>query len=212
MTGSGREPAVVRSFEPMTIRARQGEAADTILIERCLAGDDAAWEVLVRRYANLVYAIASRGGLDADEAADAFQSVFVIVWRNLELLDEPQAFPGWLATIARRETWRLARGKARSRKRADQLAADPTADALPSNPARADEVLERAESGALLQHAVEGLEERCREMLRILFWELPTPPYEEVAERLGIPLGSLGPTRGRCLEKLRRRLADLGFP
>jgi RNA polymerase sigma factor (sigma-70 family) len=192
-------------------RARTGETPDTVLISRCVEGDEAAWESLVRRYANLVYAIASRSGLSDDEAADAFQAVFVIVWRNLDLLDEPQAFAGWLATIARRETWRIARGRRRTRERVEQMAADPAGEALPGKPAPADEALDRAERAALVQHAVEGLDGRCREMLTILFWETPTPPYEEVAGRIGMPLGSLGPTRARCLEKLRRRLEEAGL-
>lgn len=192
-------------------RARTGETPDTVLISRCVEGDEGAWESLVRRYANLVYAIASRAGLSDDEAADAFQAVFVIVWRNLDLLDEPQAFAGWLATIARRETWRIARGRRRRRERVEQMAADPAGEVLPAMPAPADEALDRAERAALVQHAVEGLDGRCREMLTILFWETPTPPYEEVAGRIGMPLGSLGPTRARCLEKLRSRLEEAGF-
>ena len=192
-------------------RARTGETPDTVLISRCVEGDEGAWESLVRRYANLVYAIASRAGLSDDEAADAFQAVFVIVWRNLDLLDEPQAFAGWLATIARRETWRIARGRRRRRERVEQMAADPAGEVLPAMPAPADEALDRAERAALVQHAVEGLDGRCREMLKILFWETPTPPYEEVAGRIGMPLGSLGPTRARCLEKLRSRLEEAGF-
>ena len=195
----------------MTDRTRQEETSDVALIERCLEGNEAAWEALVRRYSNLVFAIASRSGLSEDEVADAFQAVFVIVWRNLALLDEPQAFPGWLATIARREAWRVARGSARRRERAERMGSDPTGYALPRSPARADEAVESAENAALVQQAVEGLDERCREMLTLLFWESPSPSYEKIAERLGLPLGSLGPTRGRCLEKLRRRLDEAGF-
>lgn len=198
------------SLVPMA-RARTDETPDTVLIERCLEGDEAAWEALVGRYANLVYAIAARGGLSDDEVADAFQTVFVIVWRNLDLLGEPQAFAGWLATIARRETWRIVRGRKRREERSERMAADPSGDALPGRPADADEALDRAERAALVQQAVEGLDERCREMLTILFWEMPTPPYEEIAQRIGMPLGSLGPTRGRCLEKLRHRLEEAGF-
>jgi DNA-directed RNA polymerase specialized sigma24 family protein len=91
------------------------------------------------------------------------------------------------------------------------MAADPSGDALPGRPADAGEALDRAERAALVQQAVEALDERCREMLTILFWETPTPPYEEIAKRIGMPLGSLGPTRGRCLEKLRHRLEEAGF-
>jgi RNA polymerase sigma factor (sigma-70 family) len=189
----------------------QESVPDPALVERCLAGDEGAWEALVRRYANLVYAIAGRAGLSGDEAADVFQAVFVIVWRSLDLLAEPQAIPGWLATIARRETWRVARGRARRARSEERMASDPSAGILPSRPARADEELESVERAALVQHAVAALDERCRELLTILFWETPNPSYEDVAARLGMPLGSLGPTRGRCLEKLRGRLSELGF-
>lgn len=192
-------------------RAHQEGIIESALIERCLEGDEAAWEALVRRYANLVYAIAGRSGLSEDEIADAFQSVFVIVWRNLELLSDPAAFAGWLTTIAKRETWRLGRARARQAAREDRMASDPTVQVLPSRHARADEIVEAAERAAVVQHAVEALDPRCREILTLLFWENPAPSYEEVAERLGMPLGSLGPTRGRCLEKLRARLADAGF-
>jgi len=188
------------------------ETSDVSLIGRCLAGEDAAWEALVRRYANLVHGIASRSGLSGDESADAFQAVFLIVWRNLALLEEPEAFAGWVATIARREAWRLARHRARGAERAERMAADSTADVLPARPPRGDEALEAAERAALVQHAVESLDERCRALLTLLFWETPTPSYDEIAERIGMPLGSLGPTRGRCLEKLRGRLAEVGFP
>ena len=91
------------------------------------------------------------------------------------------------------------------------MASDPSAGVLPSRPARADEALESAERAALVQHAVAGLDERCRELLTVLFWETPIPSYDDLAERLGMPIGSLGPTRGRCLEKLRGRLVELGF-
>jgi RNA polymerase sigma factor (sigma-70 family) len=192
-------------------RAEPAETPDHELIRRCLEGDEAAWGELVRRYANLVYALASRAGLSDDEVADTFQDVFTIVWRNLDLLSDPAAFPGWLSTIARREAWRSSRRRSRTADRERRAASDPTGDALPWQSPRADEASEREERAALVRHAVERLDERCRAMLTMLFWEQPTPAYDEVAERLGMPLGSLGPTRGRCLEKLRERLEEVGF-
>jgi DNA-directed RNA polymerase specialized sigma24 family protein len=91
------------------------------------------------------------------------------------------------------------------------MTADPTAHVLPSSASRADESVEGAERAALVGHAVERMDARCRELLRMLFWETPSPSYEEAATRLGMPLGSLGPTRGRCMEKLRAALSELGF-
>lgn len=195
----------------MTRRAEPATVPDHELIRRCLEGDESAWSALVRRYANLVHALASRAGLSDDEVADTFQTVFTIVWRNLELLEERRAFAGWIATIARREAWRTARQGARDRARAEKAAADPGGEVLPSRSPGADEEIERAERAALVQHAVGRLDERCRQLLTMLFWENPTPVYETVAERLEMPLGSLGPTRARCLEKLRERLEEVGF-
>lgn len=195
----------------MGSRADTTPVPDQELIRRCLESDEAAWDALVRRYSNLVYALVSRTGLSDDEAADTFQSVFTIVWRNLELLEERRAFAGWISTIARREAWRMARKHAREKAKTERMAVDPGGEALPSPSALADEELERAERAALVQHAVGRLDERCRRMLTMLFWESPTPAYEVVAERLDMPLGSLGPTRGRCLEKLRERLEEVTF-
>jgi RNA polymerase sigma factor (sigma-70 family) len=143
--------------------------------------------------------------------ADAFQDVFTIVWRNLDLLSEPAALPGWISTIARREAWRTARRRSRTAEQERRVAADPAGSGLPWQSPPADDASERAERAALVRHAVDRLDGRCRDMLTMLFWEEPTPPYDEVAERLGMPLGSLGPTRGRCLEKLRERLEEGGF-
>jgi DNA-directed RNA polymerase specialized sigma24 family protein len=91
------------------------------------------------------------------------------------------------------------------------MSADPTAHVLPSGASYADESVEAAERAALVVHAVERMDARCRQLLEILFWESPAPSYDEAATRLGMPLGSLGPTRGRCLEKLRAVLSELGF-
>lgn len=184
---------------------------DHDLVRLCLDGDETAWDALVRRYSGLVHGLAVRSGLSEDEVADTFQTVFTIVWRNLDLLDDPKALAGWIATIARREAWRTARRGARERKRAEEAAANPGAETGAFGTRPADEALEQAERAALVHHAVGRLDPRCREILTMLFWENPTPAYEVIAERLEMPLGSLGPTRGRCLEKLRERLAELGF-
>ncbi len=133
------------------------------------------------------------------------------MWRNLDLLSEPEAFPGWISTIARREAWRTSRRRSRIAEQERRVASDPAGGGLPWQSPPPDKASERAERVALLRHAVDRLDERCRALLAMLFWEEPPPAYEEVAERLGMPLGSLGPTRGRCLEKLRERLEEVGL-
>jgi RNA polymerase sigma factor (sigma-70 family) len=180
------------------------ERADAELVRDCLAGDESAWEALVREYGGLVYAVAGRAGLEEDDRADVFQAVFVIAFRNLHLLDRPEALGGWLATIARRESWRTKRRRTReSGTEIDEQTA--------SDRAGVEEEMARAEQAHLVQRGLRRLDDRCRRLLEMLFFRDPAPSYEEVAGELDIPIGSLGPTRGRCMDKLRRILGELGF-
>jgi len=181
-------------------------------VRACLDGDRGAWEALVRRYGRLVYGIATRSGLSSDEAEDVHQIVFVQVYRGLGLLDHPAAIRSWVATIARREAWRAARDRRRA---LDPQARDvdpgDAATILHAGPRAADDPLERVERAFLVERGLERLDDRCRRLLHMLFYEEPAPSYEETAERLDVPLGSVGPTRARCLDKLRRLLEEAGF-
>jgi len=197
---------------PRTSSDPAHELSDRELVRACRQGDRGAWERLVRRYARLVHGIAHRAGLPADEAADHVQSVFTVAYRSLPLLDSPGALSGWLATIARREAWRRNRKRRREREREETAVEDPsTRDDLVPSTERPDEALERAERAFLVERGIDHLDDRCRTLLRMLFYENPVPSYEEVAQRLDVPVGSVGPTRGRCLEKLRRALEASGF-
>ena len=183
------------------------ERPDEALVAACLDGQAGAWEELVRRHAALVHSIARRSGLGNEDADEVFQTTYVLAWRNLGLLDRPAALGGWIATIARREAWRLRRRRAGETERTDDDAAaaeQPAAAPLP------DEALAALERRALLERALERLDERCAALVRLLFFEEPPPAYADAARRLGMPIGSLGPTRGRCLEKLRRNLERIG--
>jgi len=196
--------------------ARLESAEDAALVRRCLAGDARAWETLVRRYARLVQGIAFRSGLSRADCEDVMQTVFLKACRGLELLDRPGSVGFWLGTIARREAWkakqRLAR-PGRGRGRADAGAEVP-AEVLPELPSPGplpDEELERTERLAIVHRALEELDGRCQSLLQELFFRSPLPSYDEAAESLGTPRGSLGPMRQRCLERLGRRLRRLGF-
>ena len=183
---------------------QRADPDDARLVQDCLDGEPGAWEVLVRRYGRLVRAIAARAGLEGDDAADLFQAVFVIVWRNLELLDRPAAVAGWIGTIARREAWRAKRRL--GRERGEPLAED-AAGAAPD----ADAEIDRVQRAFLLARGLDTLDDRCRRLLEALFWREPPPSYEALSQEIGVPMGSLGPTRRRCLEKLRTALTALGF-
>jgi RNA polymerase sigma factor (sigma-70 family) len=163
------------------------------LLERCRRGDQRAWADLVGEFGPLVFAVARRVGLAEDQCEDAAQSTFAALASNLGAIQEPAALPGWLATTARRESIRLS--KAAARRPGAPLQIDPqAADAGPD--------LEALEAHYRLRTALSQLGPACRNLLRALYFEGSKPDYQGVAERLGVAVGSIGPTRQRCLAKL----------
>lgn len=181
---------------------------DSQLLNACRRGDEAAWETLVRRYQRLIYAIPKRAGLDEDQAADVFQDVFATLFRKLHDIEDPSRLHAWLVTTARRMTWKLItkesflqQGETRDEEgeSMDQLARIPDEKLLP------DEVLLRLEEQHRVRTAVAALDERCKKLINMLFYQEPLP-YDEIATALGTSTGSIGPTRARCLEKMLRLL------
>ncbi|MFI4917268.1 MAG: RNA polymerase sigma factor [Phycisphaerales bacterium JB060] len=163
------------------------------LLERCRGGDQRAWAELVQELGPLVFAVARRVGLAEDQCEDAAQATFAALASKLGTIREPEALPGWLATTARREAIRLSRAAAK--RQGTPLAGDPqAADGGPD--------LEALETHHRLRTALDQLGPACRNLLRALYFEGSTPDYRGVAERLGVAVGSIGPTRQRCLAKL----------
>lgn len=177
---------------------------DDKLIARCRAGDAAAWEEVLGRYERLVFSIPLSYGLSRDEAADITQLSFTALLQSLDSLDPGSRLGPWLATVARRQTWRVLQ---QQRRRApDDLEALDAAAALIDRESAAP--LERWELVEWLSSGLGRLSPRCRELLIALYFEGGDPAYAEVAARLGMPVGSVGPTRARCLEQLRQILDD----
>jgi RNA polymerase sigma factor (sigma-70 family) len=179
---------------------------DQRLVERCLAGDAASWEHLVRRHERLVYAVARSYRLSDGDLADVFQEVFAALVGGLPRLREPRTLVRWLSST----TQRIARATALRRRREHALSAgDPTELAIPAAQGAIEADLERLEEQALVRLAMEALPPRCRRLLEALYYEDPVPPYADIARRLGVPMGSIGPTRARCFERLRVALSAL---
>lgn len=191
----------------MSATPRLEPQEDQRLVERCLGGDAAAWEALVRRHERLVYAVARSYRLSDSDLADVFQEVFAALVAGLGRLKEPRALVRWLAST----TQRIARATALKRRREEALtgqspaALDRVASAGP--PVGAE--LERMEEQALLRLALASLSPRCRNLLTAMYFEEPVLPYAELARRLGVPMGSIGPTRARCFERLRAAFVEL---
>jgi RNA polymerase sigma factor (sigma-70 family) len=172
------------------------------LIAAARDGHDDAVGQIVTELSPLLWQVARAAGLSSEGAEDVLQSVWLLLLANLQSIHTPTSLTGWLVTTTRREAWRV-RGAERRQIPTDQdwLAAipdhQPGAEAL----ALADD--QRRE----LWNALGKLSPRCQELLRIVAF-VPRPSYDDVATALGMPLGSIGPTRGRCLAKLRALLAD----
>jgi RNA polymerase sigma factor (sigma-70 family) len=178
---------------------------DAALLEACRAGDAAGWEALIRRYQRLIYAIPRRAGLNDDLAAEVFQRVCVILFEHLDRIERPERLGAWLATTARRESWRLLRHERATTILVDNDDDDELAQLADPAPLP-DEMLERQERQQAVRRAVTGLDRRSRTLMALLFYHSEPASYAEIAATLGIPEGSVGPTRARCLRKLQRAL------
>ena len=201
-------------YAPCNHRAVLGgdvEPTDEALVLACRRGDAAAWEALVVRYQRLIYAISLRGGLNADQAADVFQHVFTVLLEQLPTIAQPAQIRGWLATTARRETWRMRRRERSSQPLAENGGKDDEAHEVPDDAPLPDEILLALEEEHSVRTAIAALDERCRMLLTLLFYRADPPSYAEVALALGISEGSVGPTRARCLQKLLMVLKAADF-
>lgn len=178
------------------------------LVQAAAAGDRAAWNDLVERFMPLVLSVASRYRLGASDVADVTQTVWLRLLQHLDRLREPAALPGWLVTTTRHECLRLLA----SARRVTSL--EPILDRRISSsaawqPAWSDDFSEglvQAERHEALLTAFAELSDRDRQLLSMLI-EDPPPSYAEISDRLQIPIGSIGPTRSRALDRLRRNPA-----
>jgi len=173
---------------------------DRDLIRACCSGDPRAWERLLDKYERLVFSISLNYGLTTDDAADVTQITFTILLQNLNTLPDEIRLSSWLATVARRHTWRLL---ARNRREA----VNPDED-LAGNEALGGIVddRERQELAEWLYQGLSLLDEHCRQLLLALYFDAEQPSYADVADHMKMPIGSIGPTRARCLEQMRQSL------
>jgi RNA polymerase sigma factor (sigma-70 family) len=180
---------------------------DTVVedLRRAAAGEQASWDRLVDRYGALVWSVARSYRLTPEDAADVSQTTWLRLVEHLGRLREPERLSAWLVTTAKRECLRVIRS--RSRERIVDL--EGLAGASDSDPPP-DHRLLATERTALLMQGLSRLGDGCQRLLRVLMAS-PPPSYEVVGAALGMPIGSIGPTRARCLNHLRRQLAELGI-
>lgn len=184
---------------------------DAELVQRCRQGSEVAWRALVVRFQRLIYTVPRRAGLGEDAAADVFQLTFSRLYEHLDRIEQPDRVQAWLVTTARFETLRLLREGARQVSLAPATPGDGDVDGHDVDPmeliaddaALPEEQLSDLQQQHRVRRAVAQLDERSQALVELLFLQEEPLPYSEIARRLGIAEGSIGPTRARVLAKLR---------
>jgi RNA polymerase sigma factor (sigma-70 family) len=188
------------------------DATDEHLLAACIRGEAAAWDALLDRYGGLIYSVPLKYGLADADAADVFQSVCVTLLEKLDTVRAPRGLAAWLITTTSRQCLAIARQRRRDQA---HLAAEGSAYALrePLDPELLpEEELLALERQRVVRAAVERLPSNCQRLLDVLFSDTQSKStYRQLAKDAGVPMNSLGPTRTRCLEKLRRLLEVAGY-
>jgi len=189
---------------------REGKASwpDDRLVAACRKGDQQAWAALVDKYKNLIFSIPIKLGL-YDDAADIFQAVCLDLLTDLPRLREPRALPKWLMQTCYHKCLQAQRRAEKNIPLAEEDGETPAEGGVPST--LPDDMLVQLEKEQMVRNAISELSPRCELMVRMLFFETPPRPYEEIARELCIATGSIGFIRGRCLIKLKQQLENMGF-
>jgi RNA polymerase sigma factor (sigma-70 family) len=162
-----------------------------------------AWEAIVDEYGSLVWSVARSFRLDEATAGDVAQTTWLRLVEHAATIRDPAALPGWLATTTRREALRLVR-------RRDREVADEFVEPVEPDPSSdVDQRLDEDQRRSQVMGAFGQMSEGCRQLLRLLATDPPLP-YTEVAAIIGRPIGSIGPTRARCLDRLRKLCGEAG--
>ncbi|HYK88872.1 MAG TPA: sigma-70 family RNA polymerase sigma factor [Acidobacteriota bacterium] len=182
--------------------------SDERLVSECLNGNEQAWASLIDKYKNLIFSIPIKYGATREDAADVFQTVCLELFSELANLRKAGSIRSWLITVT---AHRAFHWKRKHRRRSEKELADSDQEYVSENVAAPTDLIEQVEREQMVRDAVAHLPARCNEIIRLLFYEQPPVPYNELAQRLGLATGSIGFIRGRCLKRLQKLLEDMGF-
>lgn len=192
----GKQPGLQWSTVRLIESVSHGE-----LLVRAAGGERAAWDALVDRFGNMVWSTARGFRLDEASASDVAQTVWLKLIENIDTIKDPARLPGWLATTCKREALRVVRQSERT------IPTEFEYDVPDEAPSLESLLIEDEESREVVA-AFATLDQECQELLRLFTLE-PALSYEEISEVTGRPVGSLGPTRGRCLDRLEARISGI---
>src|SRR5436190_22400435 len=168
-------------------------SSDRDLIASCLRGEQHAWTELIARYQRLIYSVARGLCPQPEDCADVFQRVCMELYQGLSRIRNDQTLPAWLITVTRRSSYAVLRARR-------------TTIPIEDFEAASDQKIHQIEKEFVVERAVAELPDRCRALIQFLYFDVNEPSYEHISQRLGMPVASIGPTRARCLEKLKKIL------
>lgn len=178
---------------------------DEVLVRECLNGNEQAWSALIDKYKKLIFSVPIKYGFSKDDANEVFQAVCLTLLNELSRIREPRALAAWLVRVAAHKCKRYRRDR-------ELLADDPIDEDFNTEESQIPEnLLQELEREQILREALNEQPPECRQLIRLLFFSQPPLRYDEAAQALGMAKGSIGATRIRCLEKLRRSLQKRGF-
>ena len=184
--------------------APPGTKTDGDLVLACRHGEAWAWEEIVLRYQRLLFSVPRRAGLSSDQASDVLQEVFTTLFQKLDHLEKPDCLRAWLMTTAKHKTIHfIDRERRGGRHRYIDDDNDPIFDVIDGSPLP-DETLIALERDVEIELALSRLKQPCLRLLTMLYLDGGEYSYADIAGELAIPVGSIGPTRARCLEKLMK--------
>lgn len=185
--------------------------SDDELLNQCRSGNQAAWSALVRRFQRIVYTVPHRAGLTPEAVDDVFQITFSRLVKHLDRIQDGSRIRAWLVTTAKRETLDALAAIKRTAAHIQFTAEDDgdDVDQVPDLQPLPEVLLSELQQHDRLRAAVDRLDPRSRQFVELAFLQEEPVPYSEISRRLGIPEGSIGPTRARCLAKLRTLLGGV---
>ena len=182
------------------------ERSDADIVLACRKGDQSAWDTLVDRYERLIFTIPRRAGLSEEQSADVFQEVFLTLLQKIDAIEQPERIRSWIVTTAKFKTWAVIRGQKGNYSPATDEEMEAEMSAIEDTSPLADDLLIELEQQHLIRTALSGLEEKCRQILSMIYMRSEAATYAEVAAAIGTGETSISPMRSRCLKKLQKIL------
>lgn len=179
---------------------------DGELIKACRRGDESAWNELVERFQRLIITVPRRAGLSKEQAADVFQEVFLTLFEKLDEIEQPERIRSWLVTTAKFKTWGIVRVGKNIYSPATEEEMETEMARLPDAAPLADDKIIELEQQHQIRTALKELEEKCRQIISMIYLRDTAASYAEVAREINVGETSISPLRARCLKKLAKIL------